>query len=104
MVGAGPMAQWLGSHAPLRQPGSCPGCGHGTTRWDMLGRHPTWHNQKDLQLKYTAVYWVGGLWREEGEKKIDYWQYMLAQVPILKKNVHGAGLVVQQLSVYVLLQ
>ena len=46
-----------------------PGHGHGTTHQAMLRRHPTCHNQKDLQLEYTLC--TGGLWgeEEEGEKK-----------------------------------
>ena len=40
--------------------GSDPGCGHGTARQAMLRRHPTSHNSKDMQLRYTTVY--GGVW------------------------------------------
>ena len=31
-------------------------------------------------------YVLGGLWGEEKEEKEKYWQQMLAQVPIFKKN------------------
>ena len=41
--------------------------GHGTAHQAMLRLHPTQRNQKDLQLKYTTMYW--GLWEEEEEKK-----------------------------------
>ena len=46
--GAGPVAEWLGSRAPLQAAqcfvGSDPGRGHGTARQTTLGRHPTCHN------------------------------------------------------------
>ena len=42
--------------------GSDPGRGHGTARQATLRQHPTSHNWKDLQLRYTTVY-RGGLGR-----------------------------------------
>ena len=46
--GAGPVAEWLSSHAPLQAAqcfiGSNPGRGHGTTHQTMLRQHPTCHN------------------------------------------------------------
>ena len=46
--GAGPVAEWLGSHAPLQAAqcfvGSNPGRGHGTAHRAMLGQRPTYHN------------------------------------------------------------
>ena len=56
---------------------------HGTIHQAMLMQCPTWHNQKDLQLEYTTMYW-GALGRRR-RKKADG-QEMLAQVPIFKKN------------------
>ena len=41
-----------------------PGCGHGTAHQATLRQHPTCHNKKDPQLKYTTMY-SGGF----GEKK-----------------------------------
>ena len=46
--GAGPVAEWLNSRAPL-QAAQCfvssnPGCGHGTAHHATLRRHPTCHN------------------------------------------------------------
>ena len=46
--------------------GSDPGRRHGTARQATLRRGPTCHNQRDLQLRYTAMYW--GL-REIKQKK-----------------------------------
>ena len=37
-----------------------PGHGHGTVHQAMLRRHPTSHNWKDLQLRYTTMYWGFG--------------------------------------------
>ena len=45
-----------------------PGRGHGTARRATLGRRPTSHNQKDLQVRYTTMY-RGGL-GNKAEKKI----------------------------------
>ena len=46
--GAGPVAEWLSSRAPLQAAqcfvGSNPGRGHGTTHQTTLRRHPTCHN------------------------------------------------------------
>ena len=46
--GAGPVAEWLSSRAPLQAAqcfvGSNPGRGHGTARQTTLGRRPTCHN------------------------------------------------------------
>ena len=48
VIGAGPMAEWLGSRAPLQAAqcfvGSGPGCGHGTAHRATLGQRPTCHN------------------------------------------------------------
>ena len=59
-----------------------PGHGPSTAHQAMLRRRPTEHNQKDLQLEYTTMYW-GALGRKRWRKKD--WQQMLAQVPIFKK-------------------
>ena len=61
---------------------SDPGCRHGTTHQAILRWLPTQHNQKDLELEYTTIYW-GILGRRKRKKD---WQQMLAQVPILKTN------------------
>ena len=46
--GAGPVAEWLSSHAPLQAAqcfvGSNPGRGHGTAHQTMLRRRPTYHD------------------------------------------------------------
>ena len=46
-LGAGPVAEWLSSHAPLQAAqcfvGSNPGRTHGTTHPAMLRRRPTCH-------------------------------------------------------------
>ena len=47
--------------------GSDPGRGHGTAHQAMLRWRPTCHNQRDLQLEYTTMYW--GLWGEKEGKK-----------------------------------
>ena len=58
-----------------------PGCRHGTAHQAMLRQRPTQHNQKDLQLEYTTMYW-GTL----GRRKIkEDRQQMLAQGHSLKK-------------------
>ena len=62
-----------------------PGRGQGTAHQAMLRRCPSQHDQKDLQLENTAMYW--GVWGEEEERgKKEDWQQMLAQVPIFKKT------------------
>ena len=47
-IGAGPMDQWLSSHAPLQAAqcfiGSNPGWGHDSAHQAMLRKHPTCHN------------------------------------------------------------
>ena len=47
-IGAGPVAEWLGSRAPLQAAqcfvGSNPGHGHGTARQITLRQRPTCHN------------------------------------------------------------
>ena len=47
-TGAGPVAKWLSSHAPLQAAqcfvGSNPGRGHDTAHQTMLRRRPTCHN------------------------------------------------------------
>ena len=67
-LGAGPVAEWLSSRAPLQAAqcfvGSDPGRGHGTAHQAMLRQRPTYHNYKDLQRRiYNCV--LGGF----GEKK-----------------------------------
>ena len=46
--GAGPVAEWLSSRAPLQAAqcfvGSNPGRGHGTAHQTTLRQHPTCHN------------------------------------------------------------
>ena len=46
--GAGPVAEWLSSHAPLQAVqcfvGSNPGHGHGTAHQTTLRQRPTYHN------------------------------------------------------------
>ena len=48
LSGAGPVAEWLGSRAPLQASqcfvGSDPGRGHGTARQATLRQRPTYHN------------------------------------------------------------
>ena len=48
LPGAGPMAEWLSSRAPLQAAqcfvGSNPGRGHGTARQTTLRQHPACHN------------------------------------------------------------
>ena len=47
-MGAGPVAEWLSSRAPLQAAqcfvGSNPGRGHGTARQTMLRQRPACHN------------------------------------------------------------
>ena len=47
-MGAGPMAEWLSSRAPLQAAqcfvGSNPGCGHGTAHQATLRQRPTCRN------------------------------------------------------------
>ena len=47
-LGAGPVAEWLSSRAPLQAAqcfiGSNPGRGHGTAHRTTLGQRPTCHN------------------------------------------------------------
>ena len=47
--------------------GSDPGQGHGTAHQAMLRQCPTQHNQKDLQLEYTTMYW--GALQSKSRKK-----------------------------------
>ena len=46
--GAGPVAEWLSSRAPLQAAQCCvdsnPGRGHGTARQTTLRQRPTYHN------------------------------------------------------------
>ena len=72
-MGASPVAEWSSSHAPLQRPrvslvGSDPGRGHGTAHQATLRQHPTEHNQRDPQLKYTTMYW-GDLGRKSRKRK-----------------------------------
>ena len=47
-IWAGPVAEWLGSRAPLQAAqcfvGSNPGRGHGTAHQTTLRQRPTYHN------------------------------------------------------------
>ena len=47
--------------------GSDPGRGHVTARQALLRWRPTFHNWKDLLLRYTTVYRGG--WGDKAEKK-----------------------------------
>ena len=62
-----------------------PGHGPSTTHQAMVRWRPTQHNQKDLQLQYTTMYW-GALGRRRKKKEEEDWQQILAQVPIFKKK------------------
>ena len=48
LIGAGPVAEWLSSHAPLQVAqcfvGSNPGCRHGTAHQTTLRQRSTCHN------------------------------------------------------------
>ena len=48
VLGAGPVAEWLSSRAPLQAAqcfvGSNPGRGHGTAHQTTLRQRPTYHN------------------------------------------------------------
>ena len=87
---AGPVAEWLSSHAPQFTSAShsfaCsdPGCWPSTAHQAMLWQRPTQHNDKDLQLEYTTVHW-GGFGEKKKEKKD--WPQVLAQVPIFNKKI-----------------
>ena len=48
--------------------GSAPGHRHVTAHQAMLRWHPTQHDQKDLQLEYTTMYW-GGFGEKKGKTK-----------------------------------
>ena len=63
-----------------------PGCRQGTARQAMVRQRPTCHNQKDLQLRHTTMYW-GDLGRKSRKRKKKDWQQLLAQVPIFKNTV-----------------
>ena len=71
--GAGPVAEWLGSRAPL-QAAQCfiglnPGCGHGTARRATLRQRPTCHNWEDPQQRiYNYV--LGGFGEKNEKNKI----------------------------------
>ena len=54
-----------------------PGLRRGTAHQAMLRWRPIYHNQRDLQLEYTTMYW-GALERIR-KNKIKDWQQMLAQ-------------------------
>ena len=45
-----------------------PGGGHGTAHQAMLRQRLTQHNQKDLQLQHTTMYWAGGLCGKDKEE------------------------------------
>ena len=68
--GAGPVAEWSSSHAPLQAAqcfvGSNPGRGHGTTLQTTLRQRPTSHNWKDPQRRMYN--YVPGDFGEKKEK------------------------------------
>ena len=68
VLGAGPVAKFMHSTSAA-QSFTCshPGCGHGTAHQVMLRWRPTQHNQKDLQLEYTSMYW-GALGKRRKKK------------------------------------
>src|SRR3712207_2842374 len=51
-----------------------PGHGTSTVHQAMLGQHPTWQSQKDLQLEYTTMYW--GVGEKKKKKHKEGWQQM----------------------------
>ena len=63
--GAGPVAKWLGSRAPLQAAqcfvGSNPGRGHRTAHQTTLRRRPTCHNWKDPPTVKNIQLCTGGL-------------------------------------------
>ena len=72
-IGAGPVAEWLSSCAPLQAAqcfvGSNPGHGHGTAHQTTLRQRPTGHSWKDPQLRlYTYV--PGGFGEKKEKNKI----------------------------------
>ena len=86
------MANWLGSHVPLRQPG--------VSLVQILGQFGswarTWHcssghaevasHMPQIEGPTTKIYnYVLGEFWEKKQKKKD-WQQLLAQVPIFKIN------------------
>ncbi|XP_070123667.1 TM2 domain-containing protein 1 isoform X6 [Equus caballus] len=76
MDGTGPVAEWLkfACSALVAQgfAGLDPGRGHGTTHQAVPRWHPTLHNQKDLQLEYTTMYW-GDLGRRRKKREKEDW-------------------------------
>src|SRR3712207_5391944 len=69
--GAGPVAEWLSSRAPL-QAAQCfvssnPGRGHGTAHQTTLRQRPTCHNWKDSQRRIYD-YVPGGVWGKKRKK------------------------------------
>src|SRR3712207_9002471 len=44
-------------------------CGHGTAPQPMLRWHPTQHNQRDLQLECTTMYW--GVWGDRKSTRLN---------------------------------
>ena len=75
LTGAGPVAEWLSSRAPLQAAqcfvGSNPGRGHGTAHQTTLRQRPTCHNKE-----YTTMY-RGALGRKRGKNKIFKKKYVL---------------------------
>ena len=71
--GACPVAEWLSSHAPLKAAqgfvGLNPGQGHGTAHGATLRWRPTYHNQKDPQLRIHN-YRSGGFGEKKEKNKI----------------------------------
>ena len=94
--GAGPMAEWLGSCAPLRQPRVLLVRILGAdmallAHQAMLRRHPTYHNWKDSQLENIQLC-AGGIWGEKAGKGA----CTRAKVfhAVLRKEVKGWGVYV----------
>ena len=89
VLGAGPMAKWLGSCALLRRPSVLP------VRILGMNLAPSSHVEG---ASYTAQlggpttricgFVLGALGRRKGRKKKTDWQRILAQAPVLKKKTH----------------
>ena len=72
-IGAGPVAQWLSSCAPL-QAAQCfvssnPGRGHGTAHQTTLRQRPTCHKLEGPTTNNIQLC-TGGLWGENGKKNL----------------------------------
>ena len=72
VTGAGPVARWLSLHTLLQWPRVLLVRILGADMAPLINHAevaPTWHNQKDLQLECTAMYW-GDLGRKIRKKKM----------------------------------